>query len=152
MHLYKSHLFVETISVADPHSRHKRSSRKSKRSSGRSKCSSGSSVNEGQKIFSQNPETLAESFLETYKCYGKFCNLLQLVLRACMQMNFIACPYQKSSKDMAKKKLQTILVRWEGNDPAEEIWLSNIVAIHKTAVVQPSLASYVLEITSSTNL
>ena len=109
MHLYKSHLFVETISVADPHSRHKRSSRKSKRSSGRSKCSSGSSVNEGQKIFSQNPETLAESFLETYKCYGKFCNLLQLVLRACMQMNFIACPYQKSSKDMAKKNCKQYL-------------------------------------------
>jgi len=40
---------------------------------------------------------------------------------------------------MAKDKLPTILVRWEGNqskrydNTMEEIWLSSIVAINKTA-------------------
>ena len=47
---------------------------------------------------------------------------------------------------MAKDKLPTILVRWEGNqskrydNTVDEIWLSSVVAINKTAVVQPSLA------------
>jgi len=47
---------------------------------------------------------------------------------------------------MAKDKLPTILVRWEGNqskrydNTVDKIWLSSVVAINKTAVVQPSLA------------
>jgi len=46
---------------------------------------------------------------------------------------------------MAKEKLPTILVRWEGNqskrydNTVEEIWLSNVVATNETAVGQPSL-------------
>ena len=67
-------------------------------------------------------------------------------------MSFIACLTQSvsgkyvRSKDMAKDKLPTILVRWEGNqskrydNTVDEIWLSSVVAINKTAVVQPSLA------------
>ena len=46
---------------------------------------------------------------------------------------------------MADKKFPTILVRWEGNNSKrydntkEEILVSNIVAINKTAVIEPSL-------------
>jgi len=46
---------------------------------------------------------------------------------------------------MAEEKSPTILVRWEGNqskrydNTEEEIWLSGVVAVNKTAVVQPSL-------------
>ena len=46
---------------------------------------------------------------------------------------------------MAGEKPPTILVRWEGNqskrydNKEEEIWLSGVVTVNKTAVVQPSL-------------
>ena len=46
---------------------------------------------------------------------------------------------------MADEKFPTVLVRWEGNNSKrydhtkEEIFLSNIVAINKTAVIEPSL-------------
>ena len=45
---------------------------------------------------------------------------------------------------MADEKFQTVFVRWEGNNSKrydhtkEEILLSNIVAINKTAVIEPS--------------
>jgi len=64
-------------------------------------------------------------------------------------VSFIVCLTQSvsgkyaRSKDMAKEKRPTILVQWEGNqskcydNTVEEIWLSNVVAINKTAVVQP---------------
>ena len=45
---------------------------------------------------------------------------------------------------MADKKFPTVFVRWEGNNlkrydhTKEEILLSNIVAINKTAVIEPS--------------
>ena len=46
---------------------------------------------------------------------------------------------------MADERFPTVLVRWEGNNSKrydhmkEEIFLSNIVAINKTAVIEPSL-------------
>ena len=46
---------------------------------------------------------------------------------------------------MADEKFPTVLVRWEGNNSKrydhtkEEIFLSNNVAINKTAVIEPSL-------------
>ena len=45
---------------------------------------------------------------------------------------------------MADKKFSTVLVRWEGNNSKrfdgtkEEILLSNVAAIDKTAVIEPS--------------
>jgi len=76
---------------------------------------------------------LSQNLLESYKHCGKLCTSASFA-------SFIACPCLKSSKDMAREKL---LVWWEGNhskcydNTVEEIWLSNIVAINKTAVVQP---------------
>ena len=46
---------------------------------------------------------------------------------------------------MADEKFPTVFVRWEGNNSKrydntkEEIFVSNIVAINKTAVIEPSL-------------
>ena len=46
---------------------------------------------------------------------------------------------------MADEMFPTVLVRWEGNNSKrydntkEEILVSNIVAINKTAVIEPSL-------------
>ena len=46
---------------------------------------------------------------------------------------------------MADEKFPTVLIRWEGNNSKrydntkEEIFVSNIVAINKTAVTEPSL-------------
>ena len=45
---------------------------------------------------------------------------------------------------MADEKFPTVLIQWEGNNSKrydhtkEEIFLSNIVAINKTAVIEPS--------------
>ena len=42
---------------------------------------------------------------------------------------------------MADEKFPTVLVRWEGNNSKryDHIFMSNIVAINKTAVIEPSL-------------